>query len=141
MTPAAYDVVTICARRSLRVMSVSRYVGVIAGGSRSLADSRTRFPHGVSRYAFAASENRMSCAARRLRTSSLENSSQSSFGRIIRHQRSSRSRSRSRRLSSKQFHTLSFLRFAETVLAPLPAQSQFRQARLFFLPYLMGLRR
>ena len=108
LTPAAYAVVTICASRSLRVISGSRYVGALAGGRVTPEEPRTRFPHGVRHQAFAASENRIICAALRFITSSSENASQSSFGRIIRHQRSSRRISRSRQLSIMQLSRLSF---------------------------------
>ena len=108
LTPAAYAVVTICASRSLRVISGSRYVGAVAGGRTDPAESKTRLPHGVRSQAFAASENRIICAALRFITSSLENASQSSFERIILHQRSSRRISRSRQLSIMQLSRLSF---------------------------------
>ena len=108
LPPAAYAVVTICASRSLRVISGSRYVEALAGGRANPEEPRTRFPHGVRHQAFAASENRIICAALRFITSSSENASQSSFGRIIRHQRSSRRISRSRQLSIMQLSRLSF---------------------------------
>ena len=82
LTPAAYAVVTICARRSLRMISGSLYVGAVAGGKTTPAEPKTRLPHGVRSQAFAASENRIICAALRFITSSLENASQSSFDRM-----------------------------------------------------------